>query len=136
MDSVELGERRKAADPPTVAATTTARAGAEAETRDDILLDDAGDRIEQHLPPVDGGIAAWRLLWAAFMFEACLWGMQPLLQPRHRGGASRLTHAQASRCRMGSSSSTTRPFQSLPAIATLVSSAPLPLAWATSARQS
>lgn len=83
MDSVELGERRKAADPPAVAAaaTTTARAGAEAETRDDILLDDAGDRIEQHLPPVDGGIAAWRLLWAAFMFEACLWGMQLLLQP-------------------------------------------------------
>ncbi len=76
MDSVALSERRKAADTPVASAATTARAGAEAETRDDILLDDAGDRVEQHLPPVDGGIAAWRLLWAAFMFEACLWGMQ------------------------------------------------------------
>ncbi|OAA79454.1 Major facilitator superfamily transporter [Akanthomyces lecanii RCEF 1005] len=74
MDSVALSERRKAADTPVASAATTARAGAEAETRDDILLDDAGDRVEQHLPPVDGGIAAWRLLWAAFMFEACLWG--------------------------------------------------------------
>lgn len=26
------------------------------------------------LPPIDGGRAAWRLLWAAFVFEALLWG--------------------------------------------------------------
>lgn len=26
------------------------------------------------LPPIDGGFAAWRLLWAAFVFEALLWG--------------------------------------------------------------
>ncbi|OAR01883.1 hypothetical protein LLEC1_05529, partial [Akanthomyces lecanii] len=71
MGSVELAEHRRAADTPAAAATS---AVAEAEIRDDILLDDAGDRVEQHLPPVDGGIAAWRLLWAAFMFEACLWG--------------------------------------------------------------
>lgn len=28
----------------------------------------------QHLPPVDGGLEAWRVLLAAFMFEAILWG--------------------------------------------------------------
>jgi hypothetical protein len=26
------------------------------------------------LKPVDGGLAAWRVLLAAFMFEAILWG--------------------------------------------------------------
>jgi hypothetical protein len=26
------------------------------------------------LPPIDGGFAAWRLLLAAFVFEALLWG--------------------------------------------------------------
>lgn len=31
-------------------------------------------RAEQELAPVDGGTAAWRLLLAAFMFEALLWG--------------------------------------------------------------
>ncbi|GAD97227.1 hypothetical protein FG11573.1 [Paecilomyces variotii No. 5] len=31
-------------------------------------------RTEQELAPVDGGPAAWRLLCAAFMFEALLWG--------------------------------------------------------------
>lgn len=33
-----------------------------------------GRRREQELAPVDGGPAAWRLLCAAFMFEALLWG--------------------------------------------------------------
>ena len=28
----------------------------------------------QSLAPVDGGFAAWRLICAAFMFEALLWG--------------------------------------------------------------
>ena len=28
----------------------------------------------QHLEPADGGFAAWRLLLAAFVFEALLWG--------------------------------------------------------------
>ncbi len=32
----------------------------------------------QSLPPADGGRAAWRLLLAAFVFEALLWG--PLIQ--------------------------------------------------------
>ncbi|TRX96386.1 hypothetical protein FHL15_002658 [Xylaria flabelliformis] len=30
--------------------------------------------LEQELAPVDGGPAAWRLLFAAFVFEAFLWG--------------------------------------------------------------
>lgn len=34
-----------------------------------------GRQREQELAPVDGGPAAWRLLCAAFMFEALLWGM-------------------------------------------------------------
>lgn len=75
MASVELAERRRDAETTTNMAAVTSMAEAETETRDDVLLDDnTGDRVEQHLAPVDGGIAAWRLLWAAFMFEACLWG--------------------------------------------------------------
>lgn len=31
---------------------------------------------EQGLASIDGGFAAWRLLCAAFMFEALLWGRQ------------------------------------------------------------
>jgi len=30
--------------------------------------------IQQHLEPVDSGVAAWRLLCAAFVFEALFWG--------------------------------------------------------------
>jgi hypothetical protein len=30
--------------------------------------------VEQYLQPADGGPAAWRLLGAAFVFEALLWG--------------------------------------------------------------
>lgn len=75
MASVELAESRRDAETTTNMAAVTSMAEAETETRDDVLLDDnTGDRVEQHLAPVDGGIAAWRLLWAAFMFEACLWG--------------------------------------------------------------
>lgn len=32
----------------------------------------------QQLHPVDGGIAAWRLLCTAFVFEALLWGISSL----------------------------------------------------------
>jgi hypothetical protein len=32
------------------------------------------DSPDQTLPPVDGGLQAWRVLLAAFMFEAVLWG--------------------------------------------------------------
>ena len=33
---------------------------------------------EQRLPRADGGVAAWRILLAAFMFEAVLWGASPI----------------------------------------------------------
>lgn len=33
-----------------------------------------GNSEEYQLAPVDGGIAAWKLLWAAFAYEALLWG--------------------------------------------------------------
>lgn len=47
-----------------------------------------GRRAEQKLAPVDGGSAAWRLLCAAFMFEALLWGQFTLLsRPDERGEA-------------------------------------------------
>lgn len=32
------------------------------------------DATDNRLKPVDGGLAAWRVLLAAFMFEAILWG--------------------------------------------------------------
>lgn len=50
------------------------------ERTDQQPQDEEGDpwnvrrRAEQELAPVDGGTAAWRLLLAAFMFEALLWG--------------------------------------------------------------
>ncbi|KAF1739260.1 Monocarboxylate transporter 12 [Beauveria bassiana] len=69
MGCVELAERQRHAE-----ATAVAAARADPESGDDMLLDDTGSRVEQRLAPVDGGFAAWRLLWAAFMFEGCLWG--------------------------------------------------------------
>ena len=43
-------------------------------------LDDTSEppsdgRREHELAPVDGGLPAWRLLCAAFVFEALLWGV-------------------------------------------------------------
>lgn len=32
------------------------------------------EEMEQELAPVDGGFAAWRLLFAAYIFETLLWG--------------------------------------------------------------
>ena len=37
------------------------------------------DTLIQQLEPADGGPAAWRLLVAAFVFEALLWGKLPPL---------------------------------------------------------
>ena len=37
------------------------------------------DALVQQLEPADGGLAAWRLLVAAFVFEALLWGKLPPL---------------------------------------------------------
>lgn len=33
-----------------------------------------GGLINHELAPIDGGLAAWRLLFAAFVFETLLWG--------------------------------------------------------------
>ncbi|KAM3511351.1 hypothetical protein MY11210_005024 [Beauveria gryllotalpidicola] len=74
MGCVELAERQRHAE-----ATAIAAARADPESRADMLLDDTGSRVEQRLARVDGGFAAWRLLWAAFMFEGCLWGKLLLL---------------------------------------------------------
>lgn len=40
-----------------------------------INLEGLGGNNYQQLKPADGGIAAWQVLFAAFMFEALLWGM-------------------------------------------------------------
>ena len=40
----------------------------------DEALQDGNGTLQQKLPPADGGAAAWRLLGAAFIFEALLWG--------------------------------------------------------------
>lgn len=40
----------------------------------DLQPDDRPETNATSLPPVDGGRAAWRLLLAAFVFEALLWG--------------------------------------------------------------
>lgn len=37
-------------------------------------LDQDVEKLERQLPPVDGGIAAWKFLFAAFMIEALLFG--------------------------------------------------------------
>ena len=34
------------------------------------------DVVIQELKPVDGGVTAWTVLIAAFVFEAILWGMK------------------------------------------------------------
>ena len=36
--------------------------------------------FEQYLEPADRGLAAWRLLGAAFVFEALLWGKSLISQ--------------------------------------------------------
>lgn len=38
-----------------------------------------GRGTQQELAPIDGGLPAWRLLCAAFMFEALLWGKHPTI---------------------------------------------------------
>jgi len=43
-------------------------------SRSEIGVHDEHGSPDQTLPPVDGGIQAWRVLLAAFMFEAILWG--------------------------------------------------------------
>ncbi|KAH7348137.1 major facilitator superfamily domain-containing protein [Pyrenochaeta sp. MPI-SDFR-AT-0127] len=48
-----------------------------AQHHEDLELDTGGTTFSDQassLPPIDGGFAAWRLLLAAFVFEALLWG--------------------------------------------------------------
>lgn len=65
----------------TVAAPQPATAASAIEDRDGVssphdIDDELTDRggTEQELAPVDGGLAAWKMLFAAFMFETLLWG--------------------------------------------------------------
>lgn len=44
------------------------------ETTGDTLHTEAGQERDQSQASHDGGRAAWRLLLAAFVFEALLWG--------------------------------------------------------------
>lgn len=46
----------------------------EGETPTAINMQQQQQQTEQALAPIDGGSAAWRLLCAAFLFEALLWG--------------------------------------------------------------
>lgn len=65
----------------TVAAPQPATAASAFEDRDRAsspqdIEEEPTDRggTEQELAPVDGGLAAWKMLFAAFMFETFLWG--------------------------------------------------------------
>lgn len=80
-----------------------------------------GRRTRQELDPVDGGFAAWRLLCAAFVFEALLWGKFTLDDKLNRADECRV---KASRYRLVFSRSTTPRFQNLPTIATSLSWVP------------
>lgn len=53
-----------------------------ASSRPDTTVEELahGELTGQELAPTDGGPAAWRLLVAAFVFEALLWGNE-LVQP-------------------------------------------------------
>ncbi|KAI1321553.1 major facilitator superfamily domain-containing protein [Xylariaceae sp. FL0255] len=59
--SLELSERTSPSPPPSTASR-------------DVESDGDFGRDEQELSPVDSGIVAWRMLFAAFVFEGLLWG--------------------------------------------------------------
>lgn len=63
----------------TTATTTTTTTTT--TTHRDSINDSEGDTIvrAQQLEPADRGLAAWRLLIAAFVFEALLWGQSLLI---------------------------------------------------------
>ena len=58
--------------------------GSEGEPNDDRAHRDT-ELVDELLPPVDGGVIAWRFLFAAFTMEALVWG-------RFQG---KYTHAEA-----------------------------------------
>ncbi|THX77251.1 major facilitator superfamily transporter [Aureobasidium pullulans] len=52
--------------------TSSAKSISARQAEEEVL--DINTSVEQSLAPVDGGLAAWRLLFAAFVFETLLWG--------------------------------------------------------------
>ncbi|THV65571.1 major facilitator superfamily transporter, partial [Aureobasidium pullulans] len=52
--------------------TSSAKSISARQAEEEVL--DINTSVEQSLTPVDGGLAAWRLLFAAFVFETLLWG--------------------------------------------------------------
>ncbi|KAH7383518.1 major facilitator superfamily domain-containing protein [Cadophora sp. MPI-SDFR-AT-0126] len=63
MTSLELQDRN-----PTPLSESVQEQPYDRENTHDIAI------VEQDLPPADGGVAAWRLIAVAFVFEALLWG--------------------------------------------------------------
>ena len=62
--------------------------GSTSDTEAELQAEDP-ERVYQQLKPVDGGPAAWKLLIAAFVFEAILWGLfffslSPLIRMLHQ----------------------------------------------------
>ena len=54
--------------------TTQANLESTAPQHDNSNILDQDSAVTQQLSPADGGLRAWRLLIAAFVFEALLWG--------------------------------------------------------------
>jgi hypothetical protein len=73
--------------PEPVAATSASdRHEGATPPRQDVESDPSNSRRrEQQLAPVDGGSAAWKLLFAAFMFETLLWGKVPSTRTQLNG---------------------------------------------------
>lgn len=68
-DAFELEDKRLTAAVPSM----TTPASSDSNSNHDVDLEGKLPAA-QHLRPTDGGVAAWRLLLAAFVFEALLWG--------------------------------------------------------------
>lgn len=73
MSSIELATVTQAHSETNIYRTESREATILPTSATEDGLEDAA-HIEQGLAPVDGGLAAWKLLCAAFMFEALLWG--------------------------------------------------------------
>lgn len=78
MSGTELA-RVAVPQPATLSTSIEDLDGTRQPSRDEVGEPPNSGRAEQELAPVDGGSAAWRLLSAAFMFEALLWGKLRLL---------------------------------------------------------
>jgi hypothetical protein len=65
--SIQLGNRNQTS-------TTIPEQPAQSSNQHRSSSNEPEDVVVQQLEPADGGTAAWRLLIAAFIFEALLWG--------------------------------------------------------------